>query len=112
MRFLIKRGPIVFTFLFAGLLLIHAIFTFSHQSTVRDYVSASQGASAEERAAEMSAQETSVSMLNDVAAGLTTVTVLEILLVLCGLPLLFFLLPVVSALKQRWGSSSCALSAE
>ena len=94
MRFLIKRGPIVFTFLFAGLLLIHAIVTFSHQSTVRDYVSASQGASAEERAAEMSAQETSVSMLNDVTAGLTTVTVLEILLVLCGLPLLFFLLRI------------------
>ena len=94
MRFLIKRGPIVFTFLFAGLLFIHAIFTFSHQSTVRDYVSASQGASAEERAAEMSAQETSVSMLNDVTAGLTTVTVLEILLVLCGLPLLFFLLRI------------------
>src|SRR3989337_2150215 len=91
MRFLTRKGLIFFTCLFASLFIVHVISTFSYQATVRDYVAAGPETSIEEDAGKDSAAAEGSTLAHKIITRQTTTTILQILLVLTGLPLLYFL---------------------
>jgi PAS domain S-box-containing protein len=91
MRFLIRKGLILFTCLFAGLLIVHTVFTFSHQSTVRGYIAAGRETSIEENSEKDSQTAKESTLAHKIITRQTTSTILQVLLFLSGLPLLYVL---------------------
>ncbi len=101
MKFIKRQGLILLTCLFAGLLLIHTAAGFYHQSLVKGYVELGEGhpsrntIDAEATTKVATLPETSggnaipqkVQALNN---SLTTMTLLQTLMLLTGLPLTFF----------------------
>ena len=102
MQFFIKRGVIIFTCLFAGLLITQTILIFSNYSSVNNYQATGNTVSPEQK------DQSEISTLTDLEAtaqhptnnGATT-TLLQILLVTSGLPLLFFLARSITQSRTR-----------
>ena len=99
---LIKRqGLILFICLFAGLLLIHTAFSFYHRSLVNEYAKFAEGSSQNISDTEDTSLVSTVDQMagnNTVSSekakaitnSLTIMTILQILMVLSGFPLTFF----------------------
>src|SRR5688500_20406763 len=101
MRLIKRQGLILFTCLFAALLLIHSTFGFYHRSLVNEYAKLAEGSSPNISDTENASL---VSVLNKTPENntassekakalensLTAMTVLQILMVLSGFPLAFF----------------------
>ena len=103
MQFLIKRGLVIFTCLFAGLLIIQTIIIFSHYSLDNNQptTDASIGSVQTEQSEVSASVGPSLSATQRLANSAATPTVLQILLVISGLPLLFFLVRNVTQGRER-----------
>lgn len=102
MQFFIKRGAIIFTCLFAGLLITQTILIFSNYSSVNNHLATATTASPEQK------DQSEVSISTDLEAtaqhptnNTSATTVLQILLVTSGLPLLFFLARNITQSRTR-----------
>ena len=91
MRFLIRKGFIIFTCLFAALLIVHTVSIFSHHATVRAYVAAGPETNEEENAAMIATTKEGSTLVHKISARQTSSTILQVLLVLTGIPLLYVL---------------------
>lgn len=100
MQFLIKKSLVILSCMFAGLLIVHTAFIFSHSAKVQSYISG-QEINTGEKGQSDKAEADQATMPHDIMTGLTTTTTLQVLLVLSGLPLLFFLVRNVSQGRKR-----------
>ena len=103
MKFLTKRGVIISTCLFAGLLIIQTIVIFSHYSSANNDLATGDSASlSQNEQQEVSASAApSLSATQHFANNLASPKVLQILLVVSGLPLLVFLVRNVTQGSER-----------
>jgi methyl-accepting chemotaxis protein len=105
MQFLIKRGAVILTCLFAGLLITQTILIFSHYSSDKDHVVTADSVSSGQK----DQPEVSTSPDLEIAAqhatnNAATMTVIQILLLFSGLPLLFFLARNAAQSRKRISS--------
>jgi methyl-accepting chemotaxis protein len=103
MKFLTKRGVIISACLFAGLLIIQTIVIFSHyESANNDLATGDSVSLAQNEQQELSASAApSLSATQHFANRLSSPRVLQILLVVSGLPLLVFLVRNVTQGSER-----------
>jgi len=103
MKFLIKRGVIISTCLFAGLLILQTIVVFSHYSSANNApATGDSGNVTQNEQQEVSASAApSLSATQHFANSLSSPRVLQILLVVSGLPLLVFLVRNVTQGSER-----------
>ena len=102
MQFFIKRGVIIFTCLFAGLLIIQTIVIFSNYSSINNHLAT--GSTVRPAQKDQSGDSTSADLeatAQHAPNNAATTTVLQILLVTSGLPLLFFLARNITQSRQR-----------
>ncbi|HEX6223729.1 MAG TPA: GAF domain-containing protein [Chryseolinea sp.] len=106
MRSLTKKGPIILTWLYAGLLIVQTVFLFSHYSTLKHYLSLDNTIErAQNVALETSgSQPAEISTTEQITKSLSTTAVMQVLVVLSGLPFIFFL--VRNAAQSRTKLSS------
>ena len=112
MRLIKRQGLILFTCLFAGLLLIHTTFCFYHGNLVNKYTKLAAGSSQ----STSDTEDTSlVNTLNQapeenivtserakvIRNSLTTMTILQILMVLSGFPLAFFVVSNITRNNKK-----------
>lgn len=100
MQFLGKKGLMIFTWAFAAFLVGHTVFIFSHSLKLSEY-RASEAPPPIQQAALTEEENVETSAKDDVTDGLTTLNVLQSLLVISGLPLLYFLTVNGSRSRKR-----------
>ena len=101
MKFLTKRGVIISTCLFAGLLIIQTIVIFSQYSANNDLATGDSVSLAQNEQQEVSASAAPSLSAQHFANNLASPRVLQILLVVSGLPLLVFLVRNVKQGSER-----------
>ena len=103
MRFLTKKGPIIFTWLYAGLLIIHTIFFFAHYSTVKDFLAGGQPVEQGQNVTNEMAESEPVALSTTqvITTSLNTTVLFQIMVVISGLALLFFLTRNVMQSRER-----------
>ena len=102
MQFFIKRGAIIFTCLFAGLLITQTILIFSNYSSVNNHLATGNTVSPGQKdQSEVSTSTDLEATAQDATNNASTTTVLQILLLTSGLPLLFFLARNVTQSRKR-----------
>jgi len=102
MQFFIKRGVIIFTCLFAGLLITQTILIFSNYSSVNNHLATGNTVSPEQKdQSEVSISTGLEATVQHPTNNAPTTTVLQILLVTSGLPLLFFLARNITQSRTR-----------
>jgi methyl-accepting chemotaxis protein len=103
MRFLTKKGPIIFTWLYAGLLIIHTIFFVAHYSTVKDFLAGGRPVEEAQNATQdlPESEPVALSTTQAITTSLTTTILMQILVVISGLALLFFLTRNVMQSRRR-----------
>src|SRR6187402_295475 len=102
MQFFIKRGAFILTCLFAGLLIIQTIVIFSNYSSINNHLAT--GSTVIPAQKKQSVDSTSADLeatAQHAPNNAATTTVLQILLVTSGLPLLFFLARNITQSRQR-----------
>lgn len=96
MQFLSTKSLTIYTCLFAGLLIIHTAFFFSYNAKVQRYIAAQEIVTGETAANDDASNES-----QSISATLSTTTMLQVLLVLSGFPLLYFLVRNVLRGRKR-----------
>lgn len=103
MQFFIKKGLIIFSCLFAGLLIIHTVFIFSNRATIRDYITSEKTSLEKDYSTDASLEAPPEAETNRLTSGLNAAIILQILLIVTGFPLLFVLVRSVSRDRKRLG---------
>src|SRR5687767_10183880 len=103
MQFLTRKGPIIFSCLFAVLLIVQTVLIFSQHSATEDKLNSSAAIATEKKGQVDEGQgEASKSSITPAdTSSLTTTTTFQILLLLSGLPLLFFLVKNDGQSRER-----------
>jgi PAS domain S-box-containing protein len=86
MKFLRRKGLIIFTSLFALLLVVHTVLTISENKTVKHYIASDNPAVTHN----LNEQE-KTTLATEIASGLNNLLMVQLLLTASGLPLLFML---------------------
>ena len=95
MKFFRRNGLIIFTLLFALFLVSHAVFTITQNEAVKNHVAASQNSAVDSSVAAVP------TLADDVTKGLNTSSILQILLIASGLPVLFMLARRITRNERR-----------
>ena len=102
MQFFIKRGAIILTCLFAGLLITQTILIFTDNSSVNSHLTTADTVSPGQKdQSEVSTSAGPDAIAQDATNNASATTVVQILLLTSGLPLLFFLARNITQSRKR-----------
>ena len=111
MQFFIKRGAIIFSCLFAGLLITQTVLILSHDLSVNNHVTTGDISPAQKSQSEISTSADPDSAAQHATNNASTLNVLQILLLTSGLPLLFFFARSITQSRERLRSIMLELDA-
>ena len=111
MQFFIKRGAIIFSCLFAGLLITQTVLILSHDLSVNNHVTTGDFSPAQKSQSEISTSADPDSAAQHATNNASTLNVLQILLLTSGLPLLFFFARSITQSRERLRSIMLELDA-
>jgi methyl-accepting chemotaxis protein len=111
MQFFIKRGAIIFSCLFAGLLIAQTVLILSHDLPVNNHVTTGDISPAQKSQSEISTSADPDSAAQHATNNASTLNVLQILLLTSGLPLLFLFARSITQSRERLRSIMLELDA-